>query len=329
MDHTIINDGNNIFGQGTLFKGVMMDSGQTIPALPVDSDKANAVYNAMVTATNCQGLQNYTCMQNANIALFQSAQSIVSAEYNLPIAYVPRPDPSSAFFRTSPEIALAQGKFAKVPIMVGAQQDDGTFFAKLALANGTVTVSNMKAFFDLVCPNASPSEIDALLAAYDFNDPASLCPYNTGTLYNQYPYTGYKYASAIIGDVIMVLARRVYLSLVSEYVNAWTWIGDYDHELAKVGTTHGTDLLEQFYGLNGGPLMPYHTRFRLISFINYLNPNTLPLLQKENLYKDWPTWTSDSPNVLQFNIGNYTLIQDTFRAPAYEALKAGYSNFAF
>ncbi|KAK4565535.1 hypothetical protein LTR86_004152 [Recurvomyces mirabilis] len=332
FDQTIINGGDNTYKGQPLFRGAIMDSGSITPADPVTAPQAQAIFNTVAQNAGCGGSSDVlACLRAAPYQKFLDATTSVPGIFSyrsLDLSYLPRPDPHDNFFSVSPEVALGKGAYAKVPVINGDQQDEGTLFS-LVLSN----ISTNAQFNDYFAsyfpgnPNAH-SDVAGLLAQYPdqplLGQPAG-SPFNTGALNNIYPQ--YKRIAAVLGDTVFTLTRRSYLNTVSKQVKAWSYLNTYFYGTPVLGTFHGSDILVTYgdagleAGLDAQTVQQYY-----ISFVNHLDPNALgtaaPLIP-------WPQWSnaSGTPQLVDFAATGLSLIPDTFRSGAYNYLAARISNF--
>lgn len=301
-----------------------MNSGSLTPADPVTAPQAQAIYNKVVADAGCSSASDtLACLRSKDYTTFLNAATSVpaiSGYRSVDLSYLPRPDPGNSFFPQSPEVALKAGKFAKVPVIIGDQEDEGTLFA-LSQSNITTNdqlIQYLATYFP-GDPNAV-ADVTGLVANYPdqplLGQPAG-SPFNTGALYNIYPQ--FKRLAAILGDFTFTLTRRSYLSVASSQVPAWSFLATYFQGTPVLGTFHASDILYD-YGILGPAAFPTVTiQTYYINFINNLDPNTgatAPGLI------NWPKYTTASPQLVDFGALANTLIPDTFRQAAYEALVA-------
>lgn len=323
FDHTIINHGDNTYHGAPLFRGAIMNSGNQVPAQNVSHPIPQAIYDTVVRNAGCSSASDsLTCLRSVSTETFLNAANSVPgiiSYRSLDLSYLPRPDPTDNFFPVSPEVALENGNFAKVPVINGDQQDEGTLFA---LEQGNITstallVSYLSTYF----PDASTDTITQLVNTYPDN-PAAGSPFNTGLLYNLYPEQ--KRLAAILGDLTFTLSRRNYLSIVSSKVPAWSYLATFYQGLPVLGTFHATDIAAIYFGLAPVPQATYQTYY--INFVNNLDPNQgstqAPLIA-------WPQWSnaSNSPQLLDIGAAGNTLIPDDFRSASYAYLKPRIRDF--
>lgn len=322
LDQTIINNGDNTYKGKPLFRGAIMNSGTTVPANEVTTSKAQNVYDSVVRNAGCDGAPDtLACLRQADFQTFLDAATAVPGIFSyrsLDLSYLPRPDPGDDFFPQSPDRAIAAGNFAKVPVIVGDQEDEGTLFS-LVQSNITTNaqlIGYLASFFPQN-PNAV-ADVTGLVNLYPnqplAGQPAG-SPFNTAGLNNLYPQ--YKRLAAILGDVVFTLTRRVYLETVSSQVKCWSYLSSYLYGTPVLGTFHGSDILAS-YGTLGDlnvPTISIQTYY--INFVNSLDPNgaaaRAPIIQ-------WPQWTNSAAKLLNFRALRNTLIDDGFRKAASDYL---------
>lgn len=120
-----------------------MDSGSYFLVSKIDAPKAQHIYDAVVAAGGCQNTTDtLSCLRNLPYTTLKSAFSSVpnytSFRGTLDLSYLPRPDPTNDFYSDYPEVSTARGRFARVPAIIGDQEDEGTTFAA-PLTNITTT----------------------------------------------------------------------------------------------------------------------------------------------------------------------------------------------
>jgi len=328
FDHTIINSGNNKYKGKPLFRGAIMDSGSVVPALNVTHPKPQAIYDTVVKNAGCSGsADTLACLRSLDYTTYLNAANSVPAIFgyrSLDLSYLPRPDPGNKFFPVSPEIAVQNNQYAKVPFIIGDQEDEGTLFS-LVLANITTTeqiVQYLTSYFPELKGN--PAVIQGLVDLYP-DTAINGSPFRTGVLNNISPQ--FKRIAAILGDAVFTLSRRAYLEMGSSSMPAWSYLSSYFYGTPVLGTFHASDIIYAYDELNT-PLAPQVVTIQTyyISFVNALDPNALgtatPLIQ-------WPKWTNDTRQLV--NIGGVAdtgnvLLDDTFREAQAEYLMAHQKN---
>lgn len=314
--------GDNTHKGKPLFRAAIMDSGCVQPALAADSETAQEIYDIAVWRAGCSYAEDtleclrqvdYTTLLNAlnSVPGLLSYQSIV-------LRYLPRPD--GKVLPDAVETLAQQGRLAKVPFIIGDQEDEGTFFA-LQTSNVT-TPADVKEYIGDVYLRAAPeSFIDDLLQAYP-EDPAAGSPYGTGLKNNWYPQ--FKRMASIMGDTAFLKTRRAFLDASKSthpVVPFWPFLSSYFHDIPILGTFRGSDLLLLMNGIAPSAAADAIKSY-YFSFVYELDPNVGSGLIS------WPQCT-ENKELLHFTQEGATgLITDTFRQEAYEIISTQLSSLS-
>ncbi|KAL5115632.1 hypothetical protein ACEQ8H_006431 [Pleosporales sp. CAS-2024a] len=306
MDQMLLYDGDISYKGKNLFRGGIMNSGSIVPTEPVDSTKAQAIYDTVVEAAGCSGSSDTLgCLRTIPYTqLLQACNTVpgILGYATVNLSYLPRPD--HKVLTDSPDALVSSGKYAKVPFIVGDQEDEGTLFG-LFTPNLTTT-AQVSEYFAAFFEQATPAQLDALVATYpDTTEDGS--PFRTGLLNNWYPQ--FKRVSAIIGDLTFTLTRRIFLetaTAVNPTVPSWSYLSSYGYGTPILGTLHGSDIIQVFYGT-----LPNNAsssiRGYYYSFVYNLDPN------EGNNLLTWPQWIQ-SQQLMNFKALSNGLISDDFRA---------------
>lgn len=232
------------------------------------------------------------------------------------LSYLPRPD--GKVLSDSPDMLIENNKYAKVPFIVGDQEDEGTLFG-LFTANLTTTAQVSEYLNTIFFPDTDRSVLDGLVATYQtISEDGS--PFRTAFLNNWYPQ--FKRVSAMIGDFTFTLTRRVFLDIatrVNPGVKSWSYLSTYNYGTPILGTFHGSDLLQVFYGI-----LPNNAartiRGYYFSFIYDLDPNS------NNDFADWPQW-SEGRKLIEFRANSNSFLDDNFRTDSYEFIRDNVHDF--
>ncbi|KAF1831426.1 lipase 3 precursor [Decorospora gaudefroyi] len=314
MDQMLLYDGDNSYKGKPLFRGGIMNSGSVVPADPVDCPKGQAIYDRVVEAAGCSGSSNtLACLRAVDYTTFLNAANTVPgllSYFTVNLSYLPRPDGKA--ITASPDALVKAGKYAKVPFIVGDQEDEGTLFG-LFTPNLTTTTEVKTYLNTIFFNNASPAQIDTLVSTYQTTS-LDGSPFRTGLLNNFYPQ--FKRISALLGDLTFTLTRRVFLETadqVNPSVPSWSYLSTYNYGTPILGTFHGSDILQVFYGI-----LPNQAarsiRGYYFSFVYHLDPN------QGNRLMEWPRW-SEGKRLVRFGALVNTYLGDGFRADTYEFLK--------
>lgn len=316
----IMYDGDNTYKGKPLFRAGIMNSGSIVPADPVDGAKGQEVYNMVVKNAGCSSSSDtLACLRSIDYTTFLNAANSVPgilSYSSVSLSYLPRPDGTA--LTASADILVAAGKYAKVPFIVGDQEDEGTLFG-LFTPNLT-TKSDVTNYLKTVFfPTTDVKDIQGLVDTYQTTTEDG-SPFRTLLLNNWYPQ--FKRISAIIGDLTFTLTRRLFLESTSSVfpdVPSWSYLSTYDYGTPILGTFHGSDLLQVFYGV-----LPNNAaksiRAYYFSFVYNLDPN------KGSGQDNWPQW-STSQQLKSFGANSNTIIQDNFRADSAAYIKANLGEF--
>jgi carboxylesterase type B len=315
LQHTIMNGGDISYNGGQLFRGAIMNSGSTTPTVSVDHPKAQAIYDSVTLAAHCNGTEDsLACLRVLPFEQLSDAFASVPSFFSytsIDLSYLPRPDPADGFLPVSPELAIQSGNYAKVPIIVGDQQDEGTLFS---LVQGNLsTTDDVINYLTPIFPLASREQVVGLVDTYPDNPSSILDPIIPSMIYPQFARL-----STILGDITFKFQRRAYLESIASLVPAWSYNADYLSSVPVLGTFHASDILAIFFNT---PLIPTIERVLTyyISFVNHLDPNVIA----DGDGEEWPRYEVGEAGgrMVQFGFVEQEIIADTFGAEAYRYFK--------
>jgi triacylglycerol lipase len=313
FDQMALYDGDINYKGKPLFRAGIMNSGSVVPADPVDCPKGQIVYDTVVASAGCSSASDtLECLREVPYETLLNATNSVPgllSYSSVALSYLPRPD--GTVLTASPEVLVAEGKYAKVPFIIGDEEDEGTIFA-LFQSNITTTAQLTTYFLDFFFHDATEAQIEALIATYP-DTITDGSPFRTGILYDWYPQ--YKRIAAILGDLVFTLSRRAFLSLansVNPSVPSWSYLSSFDYGTPFLGTFHGSDILQVFFGILPNYASASFQAYYL-SFVYTMDPNN------GTSYIDWPRW-STSNELLNTYATGAILIKDDFRTDTYDFL---------
>lgn len=322
FDQMALYDGDHTYNGKPLFRGAIMNSGSVIPADPVDCPKGQLVYDTVVQNADCASSNNtLQCLRETDydslINAMNSVPGLLSYS-SVALSYLPRPD-GKVLTETPDELAKT-GRFAQVPFIIGDQEDEGTLFA-LFQSNITTEAEVVTYLSEKFFHGASTETIEELVATYpDTTDDGS--PFRTGIFNNWYPQ--FKRVAAILGDLTFTITRRAFLDIANQVnpdVPSWSYLSAYDYGTPIMGTFHGSDILQVFFGiLPNYASEAFHSYY--ITFVNTLDPND----NSTDDYAQWPRW-SESNELLSMKAMDSELIDDDFRSDTYEFLLENMADF--
>lgn len=314
--HSIINGGN----ANNLFRGIITSSGSVLPSENVKSTKAQDVYDTVVSRAGCTGADSLQCLRDLSADELLKAGSSLNMEFrwlggNPP--YIPRPDDSDSFYPVAGDAAISSSKYAKVPMLTGNSEDEGTLFALTQ-----VNITNDKALKDYLATYypGNGEYATKLVSLYPNDLGISGSPYRTGLSNNVFGQ--YKRLASILGDITFTFQRRFHLEKISSEVRTWSYLSSSLHGAPIVGSMHGGDALQTLSDSTSSPAI---TQQRwLVSFINKLDPNALgvspPLI---NL----PSYSTSDPQQVQIKSSANNLVKDDYRMKQYEYWRDNIAKF--
>lgn len=316
FDHSIINGGN----ADGLFRGMITSSGSVLSSESVTSSKAQEVYDIVASRAGCAGAESLECLRALSAEDLLEASSSLNLEFrwlggNPP--YIPRPDTSDSFMPLAGDAALADGKYAKVPMLTGNSEDEGTLFAltQINVTNAAILEDYLATYY----PGNEEYTRD-LVSLYPDDLGISGSPYRTGLSNNVFGQ--YKRLASILGDITFIFQRRFHLEKISSEVPTWSYLSSSLHGVPIVGSMHGGDAMQTLSGSTSSPAV---TQGRwIVSFINELDPNALgvsaPLIEL-------PRYTTSDLQQVQINAPGNNLIKDDYRSEQYEYWRDNVSKF--
>lgn len=315
-------NGNYTYKGKPLFRAGIMDSGSIVPAEAVDGPKGQVVYDKVVSEAGCSGATDtLECLRSLDYTTYLNAANSVPGvlSYNsINLAYLPRPD--GLVLTDSPETLAANGVFAKIPFIIGDQEDEGTLFA-LFQTNLSTTADLVDYLSTVLFHDMTVAQIQAVVATYP-DDASAGSPFRTSIFYNIYPQ--FKRLAAMLGDLTFTLTRRHFLSVAAELnpdVPTWSYLNSYDYGTPILGTFHTSDVLNTFGIAPGIPTRLVQSYY--INFINTMDPNNGTVAAGG---LEWPQW-SEANDLLQFVGSGVLLLADNFRQTSYEYISANVALF--
>lgn len=268
----------------------------------------------MVETAGCAAANDtLECLRGLSYEDFLGAANSVPgfiSYHSVALSYLPRPD--GTVLPDSPDVLAKSGRYAAVPMIIGDQEDEGTLFA-LFTSNVTTSADLLEYFATYYFNDATADQLQGLLDTYP-EDVADGSPYRTGIFDELYPQ--YKRIAAVLGDLVFTLTRRGFLaSADAAYpdVPSWSYLASYDYGTAYLGTFHGSDLLQVFYGIYDNYACK-SIRTYYYNFLYSLDPN-----EGYGGYPDWPQWkdTGSGNQLAWFDANSQSQETDDFRNDSY------------
>ena len=316
-----------------LFRGAVMQSGAPIAYGKLTGPLDNAkLYNELLNRTSCSTLQ---CLREIPVAQLNSALNSTSASLNTTLTqFLPFKDDD--FIADYGSKQLADGRFVKVPIIQGANSDEGSAYAP----KGIETTEDFRAAFK---PQANISDelADQILAAYpddlSVNVVASLGDARPGPPYG----AQFRRAASYYGDYTFIANRRKTCEIwAASNTSAYCYrFNAIPAGIApEIGATHFQEVAFVFNNIEGNGYKPaatppftgkpqsYIDLARLmdsswISFFHDQDPNSWKTSAWNGTEKDWPVYDVNNPLDFVFDANVTSYVEaDTYRKEGMKLL---------
>ncbi|KAH6843283.1 Alpha/Beta hydrolase protein [Chaetomium sp. MPI-CAGE-AT-0009] len=303
FDQLALFDGNNTYKGRPLFRGAIMNSGSIAPTEPVNSNKAQGIFNTVVEAAGCASAAESAkldCLREVDYETFLHASNSVPgylSYQSLALSYAPRQDGRT--LTASPEVLAETGKYAAVPIIIGNQENEGTVFS-LFQSNITTEEALVSYLHTIFFNNATSEEVAGLVATYPENPDS---PAGVGASNSTYPE--FKRLAAILGDWEFTFMSRLLLETFPATVPAWSYHATTDIPRLYFETDDVSVAIQALY----------------ISFVYSLDPNNYAASTPSGYLTAWPTW-QEKKQLLEFGADSTRLIDDDARAASFEYIRA-------
>ncbi|KAJ7471024.1 sterol esterase [Mycena latifolia] len=281
---------NKRFSPTALFRGAFMLSGSPFTTGTVADGQPH--YDGLVAANNCtHAADTLACLKRVPFDMFMATVNHTTNRFSYSsVQNIWRPRVDEDVIVQNPLVSVAKGHYAKVPIMTGDSDDEGTLFS---LSNSNITTNDefLAYIHSNYLPSATPTEIANLSVLYP-DDPAKGAPFNTGSANQLTPE--FKRLAAFQGDWIFLGGRRFFLEHASTTQNAWSWLNKREKSTPFLGSYHGSDQDIWFPPANSTDTVGVNL---LINFINTLDPNrSLNPIPYKKAAVFWPKWNTPSEN---------------------------------
>ncbi|KAH7342187.1 Alpha/Beta hydrolase protein [Rhexocercosporidium sp. MPI-PUGE-AT-0058] len=302
-----------------------------------NSSDGQTAYNLLVTNTSCSSTLNsipdttLSCLRALPFTKLNGALNIPRNRFIFPFA----PTIDGDFIATYPSVQLSQGNFVKVPLLIGANSDEGSSFgARYGAPNTTAQFLSILNTVNLISPSSTAASI---LAAVYPAIPAlgipSLTTYPdlgpSSSLVKQFG-TQARRLFAYFGDITVIAPRRA-SSLAWSASNVPSYAYRFDVTVNGIprssGATHFQEVAFVFNNTLGigYATNPFANTTRAfedlavqmsrswVAFVTTLDPNNHGL-QGVN---SWPVYNATTGEDFVFTVNSSSFAEpDTFRAEA-------------
>ncbi|KAJ7765905.1 sterol esterase [Mycena maculata] len=278
---------NKRFEQSALFRGAFMLSGAPVTTGTVADGQPH--YDGLVAANNCtESADTLQCLKRVP---FDDLMATVNRTTNIysysSMNNIWRPRVDGDVVVHNPLVSVTKGLYAKIPIMSGNSDDEGTLFA-LSTTNITTNDEFMSYIHSNYLSKNTPAQITKISMLYP-DDPTQGSPFDTGRANACTPQ--FKRLAAFQGDYVFTGARRIFLEHTSVTQPVWSWLNKRQKSTPILGAMHGSDFSIWFPMENSGDNLGVDA---MINFINTLDPNHSAGSNRNTSAIFWPTWNTPS-----------------------------------
>ncbi|KAJ7158228.1 carotenoid ester lipase precursor [Mycena crocata] len=278
---------NKRFEQSALFRGAFMLSGSPITTGSVADGQP--YYDGLVAANNCTTAPDtLACLRRVPFDAFMATVNHTTNLFSFSsLNNIWRPRVDDDVILRNPLVSVTKGLYAKIPIMTGDADDEGTLFS-LSTTNITTNAEFVGYVQSNYLPKATSAQVEQIAALYP-DDPDQGSPFGTGSE-NQFT-PEFKRLAAFQGDYVFTGARRFFLEHASKTQNAWSWVSKRGKSTPVIGAAHGSDIGLWFPSANATDTFAVDA---MINFINTLNPNQSAGSRNTTSAGLWPKWNEAS-----------------------------------
>ncbi|KAF9789744.1 sterol esterase [Thelephora terrestris] len=300
------------------FKAAILHSSYTSVTYKADSQNYQATYDQLVQFTGCASAPDtLECLRAAPYATLADAVNTTPSFLSLnglDLTWDISID--GELIQKTVKQYVNEGCYARVPILGGQVDDEGTFFT---LDDQSITTdADLKAFLKAgLYLGATDAQVNSVADKYP-QDPAAGSPFGTGNRSALTPE--FKRLAAIQGDLFFQSGRRSAFSKWAATQNVWSFLWKRNKESLYLGSVHGGELPEM-YGITGDHL----GTDAIVNFVNHQDPNHPEGSTAASLLSSvaWPKYDLDSKKMFLFSDNateEYTTVPDTYRADAIAAI---------
>ncbi|KAL4952420.1 Alpha/Beta hydrolase protein [Aspergillus filifer] len=226
--HLVANGGDN---EG-LFRAAIMESGNAIGPPWNGTDWYQPMYDRIVERAGCSGsTSTLQCLRDLPFdTLYDAAYE--GLEWFAAI--------DGTFISEYPQISIKAGRFAKVPILLGSNTDEGVSFGTTGVDTDEDCIAQLISSKRWVLNTEQATE----LIKYYPDDPIG-SPYGWGNV--TWPEKGlmYKRYSSMAGDITMAAPRRLHASAMSKFeenVYSYRWDVAAINQTSNIGVNHFAEI---------------------------------------------------------------------------------------
>ncbi|KAJ3570757.1 hypothetical protein NP233_g4192 [Leucocoprinus birnbaumii] len=263
--HTLINGGDT----GGLFHGVFAQSGPILPLGPVDSDKGQSQFESLANAVDCKegnDAEKLKCLRSRPLEKLRTAVDATNGFFAISSSALEwHPWVDEKLFSDNPFKLVQQGKFARVPVVTGNVDDEGTIFTLAITGDVFTPEETIKWIKTYTVPTLSDGDEAEFNKWYPNDGGIAGSPFDTPITDTWKNNTQYKRAAAWQGDMVFQAPRRYLASHISNQTNTWVYLSTQRKERELLGSWHSSDVNTM---INYYPFLEY-----VAKFAKHLDPN--------------------------------------------------------
>jgi len=300
-----------------LFRGAILESGGPTGTPVKDLSYWAVPFENLTRSVGClDASDRLDCLRGVSQEDLYAARQ--SQEWQGPLI-------DGTFLTGYPSELMPEGKFVKVPVITGANTDEGiSFHPRDPKPDTEVDIFN--GFMPWRSYTPSPQTLRKLLQLYP-DDPCSQPPHSI-TNCSVFPSNGQQWrrAASIGGDMVMVASRRKTCEFFAE-ADQPVYSYRFDTRLWNRGELDGVQHFDNvafsFQNITGllGPSPKYDSHRRMavaigqayVNFVNSLDPNPRPRRGACGMLPRWPRYSLEQPTNMVLNASGSFVEPDTFR----------------
>ncbi|KAF2671892.1 lipase [Microthyrium microscopicum] len=295
-----------------LYQGAIMESGGPVGTALQEMGYYKGEFDRLVKEHGCDGKEDrLACLRGVSESKFYEKKGKV----------VWNPIVDGNVLTDWPSEMAKRGEFVKIPLITGANTDEGSNFSNRKAKSDEEISTWLKTWRDYTLTSASIKKIVSLYENYDWP------PYSAPKS-KQYPNTGARWrkSGAIGGDIVMMAQRR---KVAEQYTkagqNAWSFRFDASPwNSPEAGSVrHGDEVDYVFQNISGklGPAAKYQSHHVVaesigtyyVNFINKFDPNPTADAKGSLVVPKWPSYKEEAVNMV-FNATKVHTEKDDWRA---------------
>jgi carboxylesterase type B len=294
-----------------LFHAAILESGGPEGGFLAPLSYYNAPVENLTRSTGCwTATDKLACLRSLSTDQLFKAQ--VSQVWN--------PIVDGDFLQDYPSTSLAEGKFIKVPLLDGANSDEGVSFSVKNVNNATDIFNGFSNWRSYAL---SPTSLRKLLGLYP-NDPINEPPY--GRMGNEtYPKYGMEWRrdAAIGGDLVMIAQRRKMCEVYTEAgkkVYSYRFDTPLWNQTAPISVPHFANVVFSFQNISGAlGSLPQYQSYKDLStdigkaYVNFVTTGDPNGRNASSRFPRWPQYVLDAPRNLVMNSNGSYVEADTWR----------------